>query len=280
MGLGSQGCWFMKSCITLSLVPSLKGGPWILWDDLADGFKNAAQMGFDMVELFTEGPETGISNELKNQLNETGLGIAAVGTGAGKVLNGLTLTDKNPDIRTHALSFIREMIDFGAEYNAPAIIGSMQGAYGGEVSREQAITWLQQSLEELGEHAIRQGVSLIYEPLNRYETNLFNHYLDACEFLDQLSTNGVSLLADLFHMNIEETDIAESIKKGARHLGHVHFADSNRKPVGYGHTNMEPVAQTLKEIGYEGCISAEAFAWPDSLTAAQTTIDSYKKYFT
>ena len=165
----------MKSCITLSLVSSLKGGPWVLWDDLADGLKNAAQMGFDMVELFTEGPKAGMSNELKDQLNETGLGVAAVGTGAGKVLKGLTLTDGNPDIRANALSFIREMIDFGAEYNAPAIIGSMQGAHGGEVSRDQAIAWLQQSLEELGEHASRQGVTLIYEPLNRYKTKLFNH---------------------------------------------------------------------------------------------------------
>ena len=45
---------------------------------------------------------------------------------------------------------------------------------------------------------------LYYEPLNRYETNLFNLYLEACDFLDQLSTDGVTLLADLFHMNIEK----------------------------------------------------------------------------
>ncbi|MBT5716106.1 MAG: sugar phosphate isomerase/epimerase [Opitutae bacterium] len=269
----------MQSCITLSLVSSLKGGPWVLWDDLGAGLRKAAELGFDAVELFTEGPQAGMPNELKNHLNVTGLRLAAVGTGAGKVLNGLTLTDENPDIRASAMSFIREMINFGAEYNAPAIIGSMQGVHGGNVSKEQAINWLQKSLVELGEHARTRGVSLIYEPLNRYESNLFNHYLEACDFLDQLPTNGVSLLADLFHMNIEETDIAESIKKGARHLGHVHFADSNRRPMGNGHTNMAPIAKALKEIGYEGCISAEAFAWPDSLTAAQTTIDSYKKYF-
>ena len=120
---------------------------------------------------------------------------------------------------------------------------------------------------------------LIYEPLNRYETNLFNLYIEACEFLDQLDTSGVSLLADLFHMNIEEENIASSIRKGVRHLGHVHFADSNRRPVGNGHTDMFPIAETLKEIGYDGCISAEAFAWPDPSSAARTTIDSYRKFF-
>lgn len=269
----------MKSCITLSLVPSLKGGPWILWDDLADGINEAASLGFDAIELFTDGPQAGNANELGQLLEETGLVLGAVGTGAGKVLNGLTLTDANHEIRTEAVSFIREMINFGAQYNAPAIIGSMQGTYGGNVTKEQALNWLGTALEELGNHAHDNGVSLIYEPLNRYETNLFNLYLDACDFLDQLSTNGVSLLADLFHMNIEEEDIAKTLREGFRHLGHVHFADSNRRPIGNGHTNMNPIAQTLKEIGYDGCISAEAFAWPDPTTAAKTTIDSYRKFF-
>ena len=269
----------MKSCITLSLVTSLKGGPWILWDNLTAGINEASSLGFDAVELFTDGPQAGETNELKHLLEETGLVLGAVGTGAGKVLNGLTLTDANYEIRAKAVSFIREMIDFGAKYNAPAIIGSMQGSYQGNVIREQALEWLSAALEELGEHAHNQGVTLIYEPLNRYETNLFNLYLEACEFLDQLDTRGVSLLADLFHMNIEEDNIAESLRKGVRHLGHVHFADSNRKPIGNGHTNMAPIAETLKEIGFDGCISAEAFAWPDPSSAAKTTIDSYRKFF-
>ena len=171
------------------------------------------------------------------------------------------------------------MIDFGSENNAPAIIGSMQGGYEGETTREQALHWLAEGLEALGSQAQSKGVKLIYEPLNRYETNLFNLFLDACDFLDQLSTDGVTLLADLFHMNIEEEDIADVIKKGFRHLGHVHFADSNRRPIGCGHTNIAPIAYALKQVGYDGCISAEAFAWPDPTTAAKTTIESYRKFF-
>ena len=98
-------------------------------------------------------------------------------------------------------------------------------------------------------------------------------------FLDGLNTNGVTLLADLFHMNIEESDIAATLREGARHVGHVHFADSNRRPVGNGHTDMKPIADALREIGYDGCISAEAFDWPDPDAAAQQTLDSYRKYF-
>ena len=269
----------MKSCITLSLVPSLKGGPWILWDDLEQGIKNASSLGFDAIELFTAGPNAGKPGQLEDLLEETGLSLGAVGTGAGKVLNGLSLTDQSPSIRAKAIAFIHKMIDFGSHYNAPAIIGSMQGSYKGEVSKSEALKWLSTALEELGEHANQQGVTLIYEPLNRYETNLFNRFLDACDYIDQLSTNGISLLADLFHMNIEENDIASVIKKGVRHLGHVHFADSNRRPIGNGHTNIKPIAEAIKEVGYEGYISAEAFAWPDPITAAKTTIESYNTYF-
>ena len=80
-------------------------------------------------------------------------------------------------------------------------------------------------------------------------------------------------------MNIEEETIAESILLNSESLGHVHFADSNRRPVGYGHTDFMPIASCLKEIKYSGYISAEAFSWPDPQRAAQKTIDSFRKYF-
>jgi len=269
----------MKSCVTISLVSALRGGPWILWDDLGKSFRSAAALGYDSVELFTEGPEAGNPGEIESLLEETNLTIGAVGTGAGKVLRGLSLTDPSKDIREQARAFIGEMIAFGARFGAPAIIGSMQGSHGGDVSREEALGWLAEALEDLGDTSTAAGVKLIYEPLNRYETNLFNRFTEAADFLDGLSTNGVTLLADLFHMNIEEADISATLREGARHIGHVHFADSNRRPVGCGHTEMGPIAETLKSLGYEGCVSAEAFAWPDSEAAARQTIESYRKYF-
>ena len=269
----------MKPCLTLSLVPSLRGGPWVLWDDLAGGIQKTSALGFSAIELFTEGPSAGGAGELEKLLKENDLELGAVGTGAGKVIRGLTLTDPNSAIRTDARKFVSDMIEFGAEYGAPAIIGSMQGSSNASANREECLKWLGEALEELGEKSKNAGTFLIYEPLNRYETNLFNRFGEACEFLDGLNTKGVSLLADLFHMNIEEESIAQSIKDGAKHVGHVHFADSNRRPVGYGHTPMEPIARALIEIGYQGCVSAEAFDWPDPDTAAKQTIDSYRKYF-
>lgn len=264
----------IKSAVTISLVHSLRGGPWILWDDLETSCRKAADLGYDGVELFTPEPK---AEGLENVLRETGLGLAAVGTGAGKVVHGLTLIDPDASVRGKAKNFIKEMIDFGAPHGAPAIIGSMQGVHGG--NRAEALKYLKEGLEELGSHASSQGVKLIYEPLNRYETNLFNRIEDGATFLDSLDTDGVVLLADLFHMNIEEADIASSLRSAARHVGHVHFADTNRRPIGNGHLDVPPIAAALQEIEYDQYVSAEAFDWPDPDAAAKQTIESFRKYF-
>ncbi len=269
----------MKSCITISLVPSLKGGPWILWDNIETSLRTAAELGFEGVELFTAGSTLEGSQPLDKLLLEYNLSLGAVGTGAGKVLHGLTLTDADPSIREKAIEFIKDIIRFGAENKAPSILGSMQGFFTKDTPRETATNFLRESLKELGDYSSSMGTLLIYEPLNRYETNLFNQFGEACDFVKSLDTDGVKVLADLFHMNIEETDIASTIKDHADILGHVHFADSNRRAVGFGHTNMEPISQCLRQIKYKGYISAEAFAWPDPLTAAQQTINSYRKFF-
>ncbi|HEV3385495.1 MAG TPA: TIM barrel protein, partial [Gemmata sp.] len=62
------------------------------------------------------------------------------------------------------------------------------------------------------------------------------------------------------------------------YVGHIHFADSNRKAVGLGHTDFTPIVSALKEIGYEGYLSAEVYPLPDSDSAAKQTIESFRKY--
>jgi sugar phosphate isomerase/epimerase len=215
---------------------------------------------------------------LAGLLESNNLKLAAVGTGAGWVIRKLQLCDPDPAQREQAKGFIRSIIDMGAGFGAPAIIGSMQGRWGGDVDKPTAMSFLAEALNELGDYAEQQGVMLIYEPLNRYETNLINTIADGVELLSTLSTGNVKLLADLFHMSIEEANIADAIRAGHGAIGHVHFVDSNRQPVGRGHMQYEPIASALKEIGYDGYASAEAFPIPDSDEAARLTIEGFKKY--
>ena len=100
----------------------------------------------------------------------------------------------------------------------------MQGRWGDGVDQATATGWLSDALNDLGEHAKQYGVPLIYEPLNRYETNMCTTIETGVRILQGLSTKNVVLLADLFHMNIEEVDIAAAIRAGKGFIGYRVFS--------------------------------------------------------
>jgi sugar phosphate isomerase/epimerase len=262
----------MQSAITISLVPQAKGGPFVFWDGLANGCEKAAALGFNAVEIFPSSAGALDAAELRQLLARHKLQAAAMGTGGGWVLHKWSLTSPDPAIRAQAVDFIREIIDLAASFDAPAIIGSMQGRWDPPVARDRALSWLGEALKELGDHSGTRGQVLLYEPLNRYETNLLNRVPDAAKFLDTLGVPHVRLLADLFHMNIEEQSIPDALREAGRHIGHIHLADSNRLAMGFGHTHIGPIFEALREIGYSGFLSGQILPLPDSETAARQTI--------
>ncbi|WP_164101240.1 sugar phosphate isomerase/epimerase family protein [Candidatus Laterigemmans baculatus] len=266
----------MKSCITVSLVEEARGGPFVLWDSLRAACELAERLGFDAIEIFAAGPDAVDPRELHSLLDDHSLRLAAVGTGAGWVKHRLQLADPDPAQRRRAVDFVRSMIDFGGPFGAAAIIGSMQGRHGDEVSPEQARGYLAEALEACGEHAAPFQTPLFYEPLNRYETNQITTVDAGVGLLEHLSTKNVKLLCDLFHMQIEECDVAAALRRGGRHVGHVHFVDSNRRPVGGGHTDFRPIVQALRDIDYSGYLSAEAFPHPNPQAAAEQTIRAFR----
>ncbi len=266
----------MRTAVTLCQVPEAAAGPFVFHEPLAQGFALAKEIGFDDVELFLPGPDAFSIDEIKALSQTHGLGIAAVGTGAGMVKHGLSLTDPSLEKRIAALDFLEQMIAFGGQLGAPAILGSMQGKHGGDVSKDQALEWLSDALRIAGKAAAKYKVPFIYEPLNRYETNLINRLTDGADFIAAHSLENIVLLADLFHMNIEETDLAASIRAAGKHVGHVHYADSNRRAMGLGHTDPKPIIAALKEINFAGHLSAEILPLPDSKSAATQTIQSIR----
>jgi sugar phosphate isomerase/epimerase len=279
----------IRSAVTVSLVPEAQGGPFVYWDDLPGAIASARELGYDAIELFAPGPDAVSPQDLGRRLRDAGLRLAAVGTGAGWLKHKLSLTDSDSSRRTAAQEFIRRMIDFGASAGteaagsdaaAPAIIGSMQGRWTADAPRDAAMGWLADGLNVLGEHARAQaGAPLFYEPLNRYETNLCTTLAEGSRLLRSLSTTNVRLLADLFHMNIEETDLATALVAAGNDVGHLHFVDSNRRPAGCGHMDYAPIAAALKRIRFAGYASAEAFPWPDPQAAAAQTIATYRRVF-
>lgn len=270
----------MRSAITVSLVPQAKGGPFVFWDGLAEACHQAAALGFSAIEIFPLSADSIDRTDLHALLRRHGLKVAAFGTGAGWVVHKWHLCHSNATIRARARKFIQTIIDLAAEFDAPAIVGSMQGRIEPPLERENALAWLRDALHELGAHAALRDQPLLYEPLNRYETNVFNRVAETCAFLQTPHTHNVKILADLFHMNIEEPSIAEAIRAARGYIGHVHFADSNRRAMGCGHIAAEPIIRALQEIGYDGYLSAEVLPLPDTDSAARQTISSFKQLTT
>ena len=269
----------MKSAVTVSLISEARGGPFVFWDDLADACRKAQNLGFDAIEVFPPDDSAVERRDLRPLLDRHNLKVAAMGTGGGWVKRRLTLTNPDVGVRRQARQFVRSIIDAAGALGAPTIIGSMQGRWGDGVSRSDAVRWLSEALHELGEHAGSLGVPLLYEPLNRYETNIVNQLSDGIALVRSLSTASVKLLADLYHMNIEESDLAVALRESGDLLGHVHLADSNRRPAGNGHTDFRSVANALRGIGFEGYLSAECLPWPDPDAAAEQTMRIFRQYF-
>ena len=269
----------IRSSVTVSLTPELRGGPFIFWDGLPDACHKAQALGFDAVEIFPPDPNSVDIASVRKLLDDHGLKLAAIGTGAGWVLRRLHLCLPLAEKRVQGRAFIRAIIDVAGSLGAPAIIGSMQGRWGEGVEQATAHGYLADALTELGEHAKQYNVPLLYEPLNRYETNMVVNIEAGLSLLDRLGTKNVRLLTDLFHMNIEEADLAAALRKAGSRIGHVHFVDSNRRPAGLGHIDYQPIAKALNDVGYAGYLSAEALAFPSSEAAAQQTITTFRKYF-
>ncbi len=114
-----------------------------------------------------------------------------------------------------------------------------------------------EGLSKIAPVAEEVGKPVILEPLNRYETHLLRTVGQAAEICRAVGSPGIKLMADFFHMNIEESDMGRAIEEVADCLAYVHLADSNRYQPGAGHLDFRPGLAALKRIGYDGYLTLE-----------------------
>lgn len=129
------------------------------------------------------------------------------------------------------------------------------------------------SLNRLNDVAAKHSVRIFLEPLNRYEDHMINTLEKGAFYIDKGGFTHVSLTADFYHMNIEESNIAASMQRYEKYIGHVHLADNHRYQPGSGHSNFKEGFDALKTTGYAGAFAVEcrvtganpATAYTDSL---------------
>lgn len=112
-------------------------------------------------------------------------------------------------------------------------------------------------LHALALHAESVGATLLLEPLNRYEDHMVNTLADAASLVNEVGSDSVRVIADTFHMDIEEVDLVGSLRDLGPLLGHIQLGDSNRLEPGAGHIDWAEITSALDEIEYDGWLAME-----------------------
>ena len=227
--------------------------------NLVEKLENLKKFGYEGVEVGGGGLAERVK-EIKEATKDTGVPVASICAG----FRGCPLS---PDraVRQQAMDDIKLLLSAGAE------IGVVDGLimvpiFGGpqlpdlspmNTAVELEHRLLLKLLEELGEHAAKVKCNLLVEPLNRYETHLLKRLEDAVAVVEKVNNPSVKIMADFFHMSIEERDIPGAIKQAGKHIAHIHLADSTRLLPGYGHTDFKSGFAALKEIGFDGYMAME-----------------------
>ncbi|MEM2637157.1 MAG: TIM barrel protein, partial [Candidatus Korarchaeota archaeon] len=180
--------------------------------------------GYDGVEWAMLDPKEYHAHETK---------ISALGTGRNYTELGLSLSDPDENIRLKAISRVNEFIELGAKINVPVIIGLIRGVVKGTLG--ETLERLRRSVEVINRTALDNGITLLFEPLNRYESYL-NTVEETVSFIKDYES--CKILVDSYHFNIEERNFWEPIIQYRNYIAHVHVADNNRLWPGNAHINF------------------------------------------
>jgi sugar phosphate isomerase/epimerase len=221
----------------------------------------ASNVGFEAIDL-PANPDTDVSkvNELVNSLS---LRVAEV-TGLWGYWHGWKRDIVHPDktIKDIGMKYGRDLIDLSRKFGQMTEINLITRA---EVLRHQTYERLYKqaivSVEELARYAEDRGVTLLLETVNRLEispyVSMLNRTEQALQLLRDVNSEALGILFDTVHSSIEDESIVEAIYACRGVLKHVHFAESNRSPPGFGHIDFKEVIRALKSIGYDGFLSLE-----------------------
>ncbi len=224
-------------------------------EDIAESIDRLARLGYDAVEVEGE-PKTYDPKWIKKLAEDAGLAV-------GSVCPNFTAErdPSHPDehVRKVALAYLREVSWFAAELGAPLFIVAPT-AY----SRVQPVAdppdeweWAVEGIRLTGEHAVSLGVDLTLECWNRYGTYMLNRLDEGARMWRETGLTNGGIMADTFHMNVEERSIPEAIRDFGALLNHVHLSDSNRLAPGLGHLDFTDILQALRDVRYGGGLAFE-----------------------
>jgi len=244
-------------------------------DRLEVGIGKAARLGYDKVELALATASDVDVAAVSRLLGDNGIGLSAVSTGRVFADERVWLTHPDPAIRRRAADILKELVEVAAALGTTRVnIGRVRGFIHDGEPREVAECRFFEGIAEVAGHAAPAGITIVVEPVNRYELNYINSVApDGIETMRRLGLPNVKLMPDVFHMNIEDASIVASLEAAGPLVGYVHLADSNRWAPGQGHTDFQAILGALAAIGYDDDVAVEILPYPSPDEAARQAIE-------
>lgn len=241
----------------------------VVWRGFEDSIRKAAQLGFHGVELALKDAAEVDPRWLEKTLSRYGLGASCISTGQIFSVHNLYFTHPDSSVRQKTIDTFKELISLAADFGGLVNVGRARGYYDEKQSKAETENLFVESCRTLCDFAAPKDVSIIIEPVNRYEINFINSIAQGSEFIIRVERENIGLMADVFHMNIEDPKIGEAFVDHHTLIKYVHLADSNRWAPGNGHLDFADVFDGLKRAHFDGWTSLEILPEPDPDSAAR-----------
>ncbi|MEQ8791810.1 MAG: sugar phosphate isomerase/epimerase [Pirellulaceae bacterium] len=217
------------------------------------------EMGFDAVEIIPFDPDNFPAKKVRQVAKDLDL---TINTGYGLPAEFNTISP-DPAVRKKGVEFSKRLIDLSTECGAEVFGGVIYCAWGylsGTMRTEDEWKWGVDSCRQVAEYAAANSPVIIgIEPVNRFESHFINIAADAVRLVEEVGLPNVKVHLDTFHMIREENNLLEAIRTAGPHLGYLHACENQRGIPGTGQIPWRDVLATLKEVGYDGCITIESF---------------------
>jgi D-psicose/D-tagatose/L-ribulose 3-epimerase len=215
--------------------------------------------GIGEIELLGE-PDKLRPREMAGVLDGHGITVSAL-TAASRLPTGRDPASPRARVRKSTIDHYRRCIDLAVLLKCP-LVGVAPSAVGRHwllAAANDELAYSKATVREIAAYAAAAGVRIGLEVLCRYASCHVNTGAQAKRYLAGLQQDNVSVVFDLFHMNIEESSIPAAIRDLAGSIGNVHVADSNRRGIGHGHLDIGAIVNALRSSGYRGPMTFESF---------------------
>ena len=244
-----------------------------------------AKYGYESIEISGE-PYTYDTKVVRQVLKDNGIRCWGAVT---LMLEDRNLVAKDEAQRAKSVQYTKDCVTMVKELDGyeMTIVPATVGKIAPDGNPEEEWEWAVGSMRQIYDHALKEGVKLAVEPINRFETYFCSRAAQGIELAKATGPEcGVCL--DAFHLNIEEADPLESIRSAKGLLVDFHVADTNRFACGQGHWDWAAIVETLKSIGYDGALTVEFVApidrtpanpYPDAIETNPVDISPEQKKF-